>query len=38
MVSHFLVCAPQLGWRQVWSTARRTGADLAQALRFLVDE
>jgi hypothetical protein len=34
----FLACAPDLGWRQVQVTARRTAVDFAHALRDLVEQ
>jgi hypothetical protein len=38
MVSLFLACAPQLGWRQVWSSDQRASVDFAAVVRRLVDE
>lgn len=38
MANLFLACAPQIGWRQVQVTARRTAVDFAQAVRALVDQ
>lgn len=37
MASLFLACAPQVGWRQVWSSEQRATADFAHAVQFLVD-
>ena len=34
----FLLCAPHLGWRDVRVTGRRTAADFAHVIRYLVDE
>ena len=34
----FLACEPLVGWRQVEVTERRTKVDLAQRMRWLVDE
>jgi hypothetical protein len=34
----FLLCAPHLGWREMRLTGRRTAADFAHVIRYLVDE
>ncbi len=34
----FLFCEPQVGWRQIEVTARRTMQDFAHQMRWLVDE
>ena len=34
----FLTCEPKAGWRHVAVTERRTAADFAQQMRWLVDE
>ncbi len=34
----FMMFEPLLGWRAVWATQRRTAQDLAEVLRWLVEE
>jgi hypothetical protein len=35
--AYFLLCAPHLGWREVRVTGRRTAADFAHVIQYLVD-